>query len=95
MQSVNCAFMIIPNAHILVKDCEWASPLARASAFIKWSSWNALFTIFVIHARNANFWYKRGKSILQDTWALYLYWTRLEIPSWTRCLHFELALHCT
>ena len=56
VQIVNTVFMIVPNAYILLEDCQWFSDLSRASALIKWTCWDVLFMIFLVSARNNNIW---------------------------------------
>ena len=60
VQVINTVVWAIPNLYVIIKDCEWFSTTINVCAFIKWMSWNSLFMVFVIEARNINFWKRNG-----------------------------------
>jgi hypothetical protein len=61
LQIMSLICMVIPNVYILAIDCTWFSFLVQMCAFFYWTSWNTLLMIFVIEARNINFWKRNGE----------------------------------
>ena len=61
LQLIMLASLLTPNIYVLSQDCTWFTIQVRICAFIHWTCWNTLFMIFVIDARNINFWKRNGE----------------------------------
>ncbi|KAK9814385.1 hypothetical protein WJX72_004954 [[Myrmecia] bisecta] len=63
VQWVNVACWLIPNAWLLVHRCGYfATVLIPWAAFVRWTCWNTVLFLFLVHAHNMNPW-KAARSL--------------------------------
>ena len=52
LQFINALFWLTPNAYILTQSCSWFDKIVDASTYIRWTCWNLIFCLQLIHVRN-------------------------------------------
>ncbi|DBB01839.1 TPA: hypothetical protein ACH3X1_000447 [Trebouxia sp. C0004] len=66
VQSVNLLFYLVPNAYILTNTCLQQTSLVFWSGWVRWTCWNTLFMLFLMHAYGGRLWPSKQQQLQQE-----------------------------